>query len=915
MQAGTIVASNYLAMAQVLGESFLEHHPDSTFSVLVVDDGDADLPDDIHVVRLADLDIAPADERLMRTVYDVMEFSTAVKPSFLRYLLNAGNEAVAACYLDPDIQVFAPFGPQVDAAIDHGIVLTPHVLAPVPRDGMRVDEETIMQSGMYNCGFLAVGPTARPFLDWWDERLRFDALVDFGRARFTDQRWVDWVPSLFDFTIDRDPGMNVAWWNIHDRPIEVQTSAATADAPVEATVHGGPLRFVHFSGYDPQQPGLLSKHQMPRPRTEHALGTGMRTLADLYGARLVELGHVQRRRGEYPWNRSHDGVELTTDLRRAVRDAALDELDRFGEVRSVPDAFDPETDFAGWVAARTGSRHITTATAASRQSADSGIEITRVTPTAASDEVAAAAEVAAYDVEFDWGDAHGHAVRLLLDHCEPGVVVDVGCGYAPHAEVLRDAGFEFVGLDLDDASLARLTERGFTARRADLGRPDEVESIIDEALAELSGDRNVVAVMALDVLEHLVEPERLLATLSTWMRQHGEALLVTSVPNVAHRDIAAKLLAGRWDVTATGLLDHTHLRFFTDSSITAVMASAGFIEEIRNDRIAPRSDQRWPAGAPITSPGTPLASMVGAIRDLADLHGDTYQLVRGYRAAALAPDASPSLMVADPASPSVALTVIADPSSDEDGLALLRAQLEAQSSTNWELLAREGWVESEDDRIASFDALIAAASGAYVAFVERAEEIGPRWVEQFVDAMVVTVPGGARDGDVSGQVLRCAVAARLDHDRDPGAEWELVEPERHDLSTHPTSAIFAFPTAAVSALAPGFDGLAHQAMRLRAHLVPLCGEVQTGVPAVLSCVHPTTETWTLGTPIDTSPVAATLQKSIDLPSAIESLQSEIARLRAENERLLRDNEWLNTELSPVPVRVVRRVLRRDASSD
>ena len=38
MRAGTIVASNYLAMAQVLGESFLEHHPDSTFTVLVVDD-------------------------------------------------------------------------------------------------------------------------------------------------------------------------------------------------------------------------------------------------------------------------------------------------------------------------------------------------------------------------------------------------------------------------------------------------------------------------------------------------------------------------------------------------------------------------------------------------------------------------------------------------------------------------------------------------------------------------------------------------------------------------------------------------------------------------------------------------------------------------------------------------------------
>jgi SAM-dependent methyltransferase len=896
MQAGTIVASNYLAMAQVLGESFLEHHPDSTFSVLVVDDGDADLPDDIHVVRLADIDIAPNDERLMRTVYDVMEFSTAVKPSFLRYLLAAGEEKVAACYLDPDIQVFAPFGPQVDAAMEHGIVLTPHVLAPVPRDGKRVDEETIMQSGMYNCGFLAVGSTAQPFLDWWDERLRFDALVDFGRARFTDQRWVDWVPSLFDFTIDRDPGMNVAWWNIHDRPIDIGSSGATVD--------GGPLRFVHFSGYDPQQPALLSKHQMPRPRTAHAPGSGIRTLSDIYGARLVELGHVQRRRGEYPWNCSHDGVELTKDLRRMVRDAALEEIDRFGEIRSVPDAFDPETDFAGWIEARTGVAPRRAVTSDFAPSTASGVEITRIAP--GSDPDASTPESDAqrntYDVEFDWADAHGHAVRLLLDQSEPGVVVDLGCGYAPHAEVLRDAGFEFVGLDLDDTSLERLADRGFIARRADLGRPDEVESIITDALVELGSDAPVVAVLALDVLEHLVEPERLLATLSLWMQQHGDALLVTSVPNVAHRDIAAKLLAGRWDVTPTGLLDHTHLRFFTDSSITAVMASAGFAEAMRNDRIAARSDQRWPAGASITSPNTPLASTVSAIRDLADAHGDTYQLIRGYRAAA--PDANvvASLMVSDPTPPSVALTVIADPSSDEDDLALLRSQLEAQTSSDWELLAREGWAESEDDRIASFEALVVAASGAYVAFVERSEEIGPRWVEQFVDVMAVTVPGGAPDGDVSGQVLQCAVA------QSAGDEW-------HDLSIHPTSAIFAFPTAAVRAVNPGFDGLAHQAMRLRTHLLPLCGEVQTGVPAVLSFVPHAVDTWTLDMPVESSPAASTLRAATELPGVVESLQSEIERLSAENDRLVKDNTWLNAELSATPVRVVRRLLGRDASLD
>lgn len=881
MHAGTIVASNYLAMAQVLGESFLEHHPASTFSVLVVDDGAADLPADMRVVRLGDLDIAPRDERLMRTVYDVMEFSTAVKPSFLRYLLEAGNDVEAACYLDPDIQVFAPFGPQADAALEHGIVLTPHVLEPVPRDGLRVDEETIMQSGMYNCGFLAVGPTARPFLDWWDERLRFDALVDFGRARFTDQRWVDWVPSLFGYTIDRDPGMNVAWWNIHDRPIHVEPSGAT--------VQGRPLRFVHFSGYDPQQPELLSKHQLPRPRTEHTPGTGIRTLSDAYGARLVELGHVERRRDAYPWNRSHDGVELTNDLRRLVRDAALGEIDRFGEVRTVPDAFDPSKDFAGWVSARTDPQVMRTSPEPFE-------------PLRSDSET----QRNAYDVEFDWSDAHGHAVRLVLDHCEPGVVVDLGCGYAPHAEELRDAGFDFVGLDIDDASLAQLTDRGFVGRRADLGRADEIDSIIDDALAELGSESGVVAVMALDVLEHLIEPERLLATLARRMSQ-DDALLVTSVPNVAHRDIAAKLLSGRWDVTPTGLLDHTHLRFFTSASITEVMASAGFVEAARNDRKGARSDQRWPAGAPFTSPHTPLASLVDALRDLGDDHGDTYQMIRAYRAADAEAETSPTLMVADPTPPRVALTVIADPSSDEDERAQLQAQLEAQTSGDWELLATEGRAERADERVASFRSLVDQAAGAYVAFVERSERIGPRWVEQFVEAMTTTVAGGAANGDVSGHVLRCAVA-RHDPAGDPSTEQQ-------DPTMHPVSASLAFPTAAVRALQPDFDGRAHQAMRLRAHLAPLCGEVETGVAAVVAGRPHTDGAWTLDAIVAPSPVAATLSAAAELPGVVASLRADVERLQAENERLARDNAWLNAELSPVPVRLVRRALRRDASSD
>ena len=81
---------------------------------------------------------------------------------------------------------------------------------------------------------------------------------------------------------------------------------------------------------------------------------------------------------------------------------------------------------------------------------------------------------------------------------------------------------------------------------------------------------------SLDGLEHLVDGQRLLDMMSTLLERH-DAVGVLSVPHVAHRDVAAKLLAGRWDYTRTGLLDDTHLRFYTRPSLTEALAISGLV--------------------------------------------------------------------------------------------------------------------------------------------------------------------------------------------------------------------------------------------------------------------------------------------------------------------------------------------------
>lgn len=340
MRAGTIIASNYLEMAKLLAGSFVEQHPDDTFAILLVDDRPVDEPDDqrIEVLRLADLDLSTDEVELMRSIYDVMELATAVKPALLQHLLVDDD---LACYIDPDIYVYGAFADVVEPARTVGIVLTPHVLEPIPRDGCHPTERVVMQSGIMNLGFVAVGRPAQPFLTWWRERLLVDAISAIELNLFTDQRWVDWVPALFDHVISRDPGMNIAWWNIHERHME-------RDDDGGVRVNGRPLRFVHFSGYSPATPELLSKHQATPPRTEHAPGSVIRSLADEYGARLTASGHADRIGVAYQYGTTADGLPLSAAVRGTIRAGLLRGRSTGSEVasldRSVPLAFGPTAE-------------------------------------------------------------------------------------------------------------------------------------------------------------------------------------------------------------------------------------------------------------------------------------------------------------------------------------------------------------------------------------------------------------------------------------------------------------------------------------------------------------------------------------------------------------------------------------------
>jgi glycosyltransferase involved in cell wall biosynthesis/SAM-dependent methyltransferase len=330
----TIIARNYLPAARVLATSFREHHPQGRVSVLVLDDlyGEVDpRVEPFEVLRLEDLGQDVAEFHLMAGIYGVMELATAVKPWLIETLMRSGSSEV--CYLDPDIEVFAPLDDLQSAAREHGIVLTPHATAPLPRDGLKTDETSILAAGIYNLGFIVVGQGGRAFLEFWKERLRRECVIDPEHMRFVDQRWVDFVPGMYDHVILRDPTINVAYWNLHHRRLSWNGRGYE--------VQGAPLRFFHFSGFSPRTPHLLSKHQGDRPRILLSDNPALARLCEHYSARLESQGFASEGEAAYGLGRMANGVPVDHFVRKLLR-TRVEVAERPGGpgASSIPDPFD-----------------------------------------------------------------------------------------------------------------------------------------------------------------------------------------------------------------------------------------------------------------------------------------------------------------------------------------------------------------------------------------------------------------------------------------------------------------------------------------------------------------------------------------------------------------------------------------------
>lgn len=155
-----------------------------------------------------------------------------------------------------------------------------------------------------------------------------------------------------------------------------------------------------------------------------------------------------------------------------------------------------------------------------------------------------------------------HAV--ILAHAGEGVgkrLLDVGSADGYLAELFRDGGFEVVCLESNSFYAAKARQKALHVVQADLDSP----------LPEIRGPFDII--VCGDVLEHLKDPLTVLRELAKHLKADSRVIL--SVPNVAHLWIRLQLAAGRFEYGERGILDRTHLRFFTLSSFRRLLQDAG----------------------------------------------------------------------------------------------------------------------------------------------------------------------------------------------------------------------------------------------------------------------------------------------------------------------------------------------------
>lgn len=173
------------------------------------------------------------------------------------------------------------------------------------------------------------------------------------------------------------------------------------------------------------------------------------------------------------------------------------------------------------------------------------------------------------------GDNKNTSWGVIFDMIEENQeILDIGCSSGNFgAELIKRKHCVVDGVDIDEKDVELAKKQLSNAF---------IFNVEKDPIKKIAKKYDVI--LMIDVIEHLVNPRNSLNSIGSLLKPGG--VLIFSVPNMAHISIRLNLLNGKLNYTKTGLLDDTHLHFYTEEYLSNVLNSAGFtISDFRNTSI------------------------------------------------------------------------------------------------------------------------------------------------------------------------------------------------------------------------------------------------------------------------------------------------------------------------------------------
>lgn len=174
-------------------------------------------------------------------------------------------------------------------------------------------------------------------------------------------------------------------------------------------------------------------------------------------------------------------------------------------------------------------------------------------------------QITKYDFQVNLEDKNSSLTKILHLIGQNKKVLEFGCSTGYFSKILKERGCQVTGIEINERAAQKAKQYCDKIIIGDIEKLDYQKEL---------GDSKFDIMIFADVLEHLKDPRETLLKVRNYLNSGGKLLI--SVPNIAHASVRLELLTGDFEYEDLGILDNTHLKYFTKKSILRFLDSCGF---------------------------------------------------------------------------------------------------------------------------------------------------------------------------------------------------------------------------------------------------------------------------------------------------------------------------------------------------